>query len=103
MPRKRQAFSAGEKLKMLSAWVECGDINAVIATFFPRLDPIAHEQRRKLLYQWRKRLGHIEAACKSALDVAAAYGVPIDRSVGQVDDNRDFESCENCDSILNEA
>ncbi|KAJ8525747.1 hypothetical protein ON010_g15367 [Phytophthora cinnamomi] len=65
MPRRCTAISAGEKLRVLSAWAECGDIRAVITTFYTGLDSFAQERRRKLIYQWRKRHGHIEAACKT--------------------------------------
>lgn len=51
---------------MLEAWAQCGDIAAVIRAFYSDLDELAHEQRRKLIYQWRQKRTGIELACQTA-------------------------------------
>ncbi|KAG3086746.1 hypothetical protein PI124_g18201 [Phytophthora idaei] len=64
--RRRIAITATEKLAVLDAWVQCGNITAVIKAFYSGLDEFAQEQRRKLIYQWRQKRKGIELACKTA-------------------------------------
>ncbi|KAG2968022.1 hypothetical protein PC128_g26280 [Phytophthora cactorum] len=49
--RRRTAITAAEKLEVLDAWVQCGNITAIIKAFYSGLDEFAQEQRRKLIYQ----------------------------------------------------
>ncbi|KAG1702468.1 hypothetical protein DVH05_009418 [Phytophthora capsici] len=64
--RHRASVTAAEKLAVLDAWRQCGNINAVMAAFYSDLDAFAQAQRRKLLYQWRDKRKSIELACKTA-------------------------------------
>ncbi|KAG3110596.1 hypothetical protein PI124_g567 [Phytophthora idaei] len=47
--RRCTAITAAEKLAVLDAWVQCGNITAAIKTFYSGLDEFAQEQRRKIL------------------------------------------------------
>ncbi|KAE8897891.1 hypothetical protein PF005_g9397 [Phytophthora fragariae] len=64
--RRRTAIVAAEKLAVLDAWEQSGNINAVIQAFYSGLDAHAQEQRRKLIYQWRQKRKGIELACQTA-------------------------------------
>ncbi|KAG3082940.1 hypothetical protein PI124_g13290 [Phytophthora idaei] len=54
--RRRTAITAAEKLAVLDAWVQCGNITAVIKAFYSGLDE----------FQWRQKRKGIELACKTA-------------------------------------
>ncbi|KAG2790150.1 hypothetical protein PC129_g18657 [Phytophthora cactorum] len=41
---RRTAITAAEKLAVLDAWVQCGNITAVIKAFYSGLDEFAQEQ-----------------------------------------------------------
>ncbi|KAG2761695.1 hypothetical protein PC129_g18144 [Phytophthora cactorum] len=62
--RRRTAITAAEKLAVLDAWVQCGNITAVTKAFYSGLDEFAQEQR-KLNYQWRQKRQGIELACQT--------------------------------------
>jgi hypothetical protein len=64
--RRRTAITAAEKLTVLDAWEQSGNVTAVIEAFYSGLDEHAQEQRRKLVYQWRQKRKSIEVACQSA-------------------------------------
>ncbi|POM57643.1 LOW QUALITY PROTEIN: hypothetical protein PHPALM_37814 [Phytophthora palmivora] len=63
---RRAGKTATEKLAVLDAWEQSGNIGAVLQAFYSELNEHAREKRRKLIYQWRKKRSDIELACQSA-------------------------------------
>ncbi|POM63392.1 Hypothetical protein PHPALM_21220 [Phytophthora palmivora] len=93
---RRAGITVTEKLAVLDAWEQSGNISAVLQAFYSELNEHAREQRRNLINQWRKKRSDIELVCQTAregvpisavmlhlqaLEVAAAYNKSKERAI----------------------
>ncbi|KAF4127785.1 hypothetical protein GN958_ATG23016, partial [Phytophthora infestans] len=47
-------------------FIQCEDVQATLANFYPSLNDYAREQRRKLIYQCKNDVRVLEERCKTA-------------------------------------
>ncbi|EEY69012.1 uncharacterized protein PITG_05180 [Phytophthora infestans T30-4] len=62
----RTSFTNRHNLEVARHFIQCEDVQATLANFYPSLNDHAKEQRSKLIYQWKSDVRVLDERCKTA-------------------------------------
>ncbi|KAE9352681.1 hypothetical protein PF008_g5357 [Phytophthora fragariae] len=68
----RDCFTKSEKLEIVRFFAN-NKVDATVDKYFPKLAGHAREQKRNLMYQWRKQHGQLEELCADPRQASLKY------------------------------